>query len=271
MFGYSKDAYYKARKREKNKALDFIAVLNLVIEQKAFLKNSGIKKTYKKLKPEIVKLGIKMGRDKFHQLLKDNGLIIKRKKSKKPKTDSNHGFFKYQNLIKDLDINRVNQVWVSDITYIKVNGSWNYLTLITDLFSRKILGYSFSKGMSTNETTLPAAKMALKFKKDDKNTILHSDRGLQYCMPIFTDKFENLNISFSNTQGGDPYENAVAERINGILKYEFDLKDNFKNFALAEVEIKNAISLYNSERLHWSLNLKTPDEVFFNKTSSWAC
>ena len=169
---------------------------------------------------------------------------------------------KYDNLIKDLNVYHRNQVWVSDITYIRVNNNWTYLTLITDLFSRKIVGYSFSKTMRTEDTTIPATRMALNVKTDSKKTILHSDRGRQYCMPIFTNVFKK-KITFSNTKNGDPYENAVAERINGILKYEFELKDNFKNFKLAESEIKKAVSLYNSTRPHWSLDLKTPDEVFF--------
>ena len=263
----TRDAYYKAKYRERDKALDCLAVLKIVIREKAILKHSGAKKIYSILKNEIKDMGIKMGRDKFFRLLKDNGLTCKRKRYKKPKTDSNHPFMKYGNLIKDLDIFKVNQVWVSDITYIRVADKWNYLTLITDLYSRKIVGYSFSKGMSVEETTLPAIKKAFKFKKDAEKTILHSDRGVQYCMPKFTKKVKE-RITFSNTQGGDPYENAVAERLNGILKYEFELKDNFKNFKLAMNETDKAIFLYNSKRPHWSLDLKTPDQVFFGNIPS---
>lgn len=263
MFGLSRDFYYKRISRAKDYALDCLHVLKLVIREKAILKNSGAKKMYHLLKPEIKAAGIKIGRDKFFNLLKENGLTIKRKRYKKPKTASKHYFFKYDNLIKDLDVYRPNQVWVSDITYIRVNGKWNYLTLITDLFSRRIVGYAFAKGMAVEDTTEPALKMALKTKFDEEKTILHSDRGLQYCAPLFTDKFEE-KIKFSNAQKGDPYENAVAERLNGILKYEFELKDNFKNFKLAETEIKKAVSLYNSKRPHWTLDLKTPDKVFFD-------
>jgi len=268
LLGFTRDAYYKAVKRQTEVLHRDWEVLKLVIRERAILRHSGAKKLHTTLKNEIAELGIKMGRDKFYNLLKDNGLTIKRKKYKKPKTDSNHPFMKYENLVKELEVIEINQVWVSDITYIRVAGKWCYLTLITDLFSRKIIGHAFSKGMTVEETTAPAIKKALKFKTKDKNTILHSDRGLQYCAPLFTDKLKGKNITFSNTQGGDPYENAVAERLNGILKYEFDLKDNFKNFKLAKCEIEKAISLYNSKRLHWSLNLKTPDQVFFLNTTS---
>lgn len=265
--GYSRDAYYKTVKRQKSNTNNNQIVLDIVHREKALLKNCGSKKIYHILKPKIKKLGIKMGRDKLHKLLKDNNLIVKRKKYKKPKTASKHHFYKHKNLIKKLEINRVNQVWVSDITYIRVNGNWNYLTLITDLFSRRIVGYSFSKGMSVLETTQPALNMALKTKTRKQKTILHSDRGFQYCSPCFTKQFKKKKLSASMAKAGDPYENAVAERVNGILKYEFDLKDNFKNFSIAKKEIEKAVYLYNHKRPHWSINLNTPNQVFFGKVA----
>lgn len=263
--GFSRDAYYKAIKRQKYNAEDNLIVLNIVRREKALLKNCGSKKIYHILKLEIKKAGIKMGRDKFHNLLKDNNLLVKRKKYKKPITASKHHFYKYKNLIQNLEIKHINQVWVSDITYIRVNGHWNYLTLITDLFSRRIVGYSFSKGMSVLQTTQPALNMALKSKPKKQKTILHSDRGFQYCSPCFTKQFKNKKIIASMSKAGDPYENAVAERVNGILKYEFDLKDNFKNFSIAKKEIEKAVFLYNHKRPHWSINLNTPNQVFFHK------
>jgi transposase InsO family protein len=188
--GFSREAYYKAVKRQKNSAFDNQIILNIVCREKALLKNCGSKKIYHILKPEIKKTGIKTGRDKLHKSLKKNNLLLKRKKYKKPKTASKHHFYKHKNLIKNLEINQVNQVWVSDITYIRVNGHWNYLTLITNLFSRRIVGYSFSKGMSVLETTQPVLNMALKTRSKKQKTILHSDRGLQYFSPSFTKQFK---------------------------------------------------------------------------------
>lgn len=272
--GYSRDAYYKAVKRQKSNTNDNQIVLDIVHREKALLKNCGSKKIYHILKPEITKAGIKMGRDKLHKLLKDNNLLVKRKKYKKPKTASKHHFYKHKNLIKKLEINRVNQVWVSDITYILVNGNCpktltnvmgNYLPLITDLFSRRIVGYSFSKGMSVLETTQPALNMALKTKSKKQKTILHSDRGFQYCSPCFTKQFKKKKLTASMSKAGDPYENAVAERVNGILKYEFDLKDYFLKFNIAKKEIQKAVHLYNHKRPHWSISLNTPDQFFFAK------
>jgi len=179
-----------------------------------------------------------------------------------PQTDSNHPFRMHKNLIKDLLIEYVNQVWVSDITYIRVREKWHYLTLITDVYSRKIVGYSFSKEMSVQQTTSTAVNMAIKNRKNKTKTILHSDRGFQYCNPNFVKYNSTKNIIASMGEKGNPYENAIAERMNGILKYEFGLRYKFKDFTIALKEINKAVKLYNNKRPHWSLDLKTPNEVY---------
>lgn len=216
------------------------------------------------MKPKLDQQSIKIGRDKFLKLLKTNGLLQNKKKYKKPITQSDHPFRKHKNLLKGTIIMHPDQVYVSDITYIRVDNEWNYLTLIMDLFSRKIMGYKLSKGMKVEQTTRPAMDMALKYRKHQNQTILHSDRGFQYCNPSFVEKNNEYNITPSMTNNGDPYENAAAERLNGILKYEFGLKDHFKNFEIASKEVDKAIKIYNQYRKHWSLDLKTPDEVYNN-------
>lgn len=209
-------------------------------------------------------LGIKMGRDKFLGVLRLNGLLKKKKRYSKPKTDSDHPFRKWKNKLKDLKEIKVDEVYVSDITYIRVGGDWNYLTLIMDLYSRKIMGYELSRGMKVSETTEPAMKMALKNRKHRKETILHSDRGFQYCNTNFVERNKKQGIIPSMTENSDPYENAVAERLNGILKYEFHLRYNFKNYEIAKTEVSKAVKLYNGYRTHWSLKLKTPNYVYDN-------
>jgi len=266
LLGVSRFYYYKLRDKELIKKANRDLILNLIIREKAILKESGGKKLYYLLKGEIKSLGIKMGRDKFLNLLRNNGLLVSRKKYKQPKTDSNHPFRKHRNLIKDLEIRRPDQVWVSDITYIRVGQDWNYLTLITDLFSRRIMGYSFSTGMGVSQTTDKAIKMAMKNKTNDGQTILHSDRGIQYCNPGFVKENKKNKIIPSMTENSDPYENAVAERLNGILKYEFHLRYRFKSNQVASKEIQKAIKVYNSYRPHWSLELKTPNYVYANST-----
>jgi len=264
LLGKSRDFYYKTQSRSRKKDLEEDKIIPLVKEKKAILQKEGGKKLYFRLKPEFIKLNIKIGRDKFLNLLRINGLLQKKKKFKKPGTDSNHPFRKHKNLIKGTTVSKPDQVYVSDITYIKVDDQWNYLTLIMDLFSRKIMGYSFSVGMKVNQTTLSAMKMALKNRVSKGKTILHSDRGLQYCNPNFVNANAKKNIIPSMTNNGDPYENAAAERLNGILKYEFNLKDKFPSFDIAKKQVDDAIKLYNQYRTHWNLNLKTPDFVYKN-------
>jgi transposase InsO family protein len=268
LLGVSRFYYYKLRDKELLKKANRDLILDLIIKEKAILKESGGKKLYYLLKAEIKSLGIKMGRDKFLNFLRDNGLMVSRKKYKQPKTDSNHPFRKYRNLIKDMEIRRPDQVWVSDITYIRVGQDWNYLTLITDLYSRRIMGYSFSPGMGVSQTTGKAIKMAMKNKRNDGETILHSDRGFQYCNPGFVKENKKNKIFPSMTENSDPYENAVAERLNGILKYEFHLRYRFKSYQVARKEIQKAIKVYNSYRPHWSLELKTPNYVYAKSTES---
>jgi transposase InsO family protein len=262
LFGVSTSYYYKLLKRGERKEEDEEKVLSLIKRERRILKVSGGKKMYYKLKPKIKEMGIKMGRDKFIKLLRANGLLVKRKRYRMPKTDSNHPFRKYKNLLKDRAITRIDELWVSDITYIKVLDKWYYLTLVMDLYSRRIMGYSFSKGMSVSETTEEAIKMALKNKKSKGETILHSDRGFQYCNTNFVERNKKRGIIPSMTQNSDPYENAAAERLNGILKYEFALRYVFKSKEVAQQAIKEAVYLYNDYRLHWSLNLATPNFIY---------
>jgi transposase InsO family protein len=266
LLGVSRSYYYKLEEKELNIELETEQILDLVKREKGILKESGGKKLYYLLQEQIKEKGIKMGRDKFLKLLKNNKLLIKRKKYKQPKTDSDHPFRKHRNLIKEMEIQRPDQVWVSDITYIRVGQEWHYLTLITDLYSRRIMGYSFSNGMRVNQTTAPALKMALKNKKNIGQTILYSDRGFQYCNPGFVEENKKQNIIPSMTENSDPYENAVAERLNGILKYEFHLRYRSKTYQVAGKEIQKAIKRYNSYRPHWSLQLKTPNYVYSNST-----
>jgi len=264
LFGKCRDYYYKIIYRAAKKENQDRIILDLVYECRTILNKEGGRKLYDRLKPQFINRSIKIGRDKFLKLLKTNGLLQRKKKYKKPKTDSDHPFRKHKNLLKGMIVQKPDQVYVSDITYIRVNNEWNYLTLVMDLFSRKVMGYQLSEGMKVNQTTAPAMKMALKNRKNNDQTILHSDRGFQYCNPNFVKQNAKKNIIPSMTNKGDPYENAAAERLNGILKYEFDLKDNFRNFQIAKKEVDRAIKIYNQYRTHWSLDLKTPDEVYKN-------
>ena len=221
----------------------------------------GTKKIYILIKPDLDRLDIKCGRDKLHGILRSEGMLIKKKRNYMRTTNSYHRFYKYPNLIKDIHINRAEQVWVSDITYIRTYQGWLYLSLITDAYSKQIVGHQLSDNLKTINC-INALKAAIKNRKyPDRALIHHSDRGLQYCNPDYVEILDNNNIGISMTTKHDPYENAIAERVNGILKDEFFLDQFFQKTQYAKQACENAIKLYNYKRLHLSLNYKTPDMV----------
>ncbi len=210
-----------------------------------------------------------MGRDKFFKVLRNHKLLVRKTKQYHITTNSKHQFHKYKNLVKDKVPTRPEQLWASDITYIKTQNGHNYLALVTDAYSKKIMGYKLDDNMRT-ELCLDALKMALKNRKyPDQELIHHSDRGIQYCNPMYTKFAEENGLTISMTEQYDPYENAIAERINKTLKYEYGLKRNIKNTKLAQKMTKNAIFIYNNLRTHWSLDLKTPAHVHLNKNNDY--
>jgi putative transposase len=228
---------------------------------------TGTAKLYVEIKPKLIENQIKMGRDALNNLLKSKGMLIKRTKKHHITTDSNHFYYTSPNLIKDMIIEHSEQAFASDITYIKLDVKHAYLALIIDLYSKKIMGYALDDNMKVD-----MVKQALKMAKQNcihktESIVHHSDRGKQYCCPDYTNYAKNLGFIMSTTQNSDPYENAVAERINGIIKYEFGLGNTIPNLRIAQAMIKQAVEIYNNDRIHWSLNLKTPQEVHrsFNK------
>jgi putative transposase len=222
-------------------------------------------KLYFLLKEDFRVEGIKMGRDKFYAFLKTHRLLVPKTKRAFITTDSKHYYYKSPNRIKDLTINHSEQAWVSDITYIKVLPGHAYLALVTDAYSKKIMGYSLQDNMRV-ELVKEALQMAIKNRSFDHPSIIHhSDRGIQYCCPDFSDYAQNKGMILSTTQKYDPYENAVAERINGILKYEFGMGNALPDLEVAQKMIKQAVEIYNNERPHFSLNLSKPTEAHINQ------
>lgn len=193
--------------------------------------------------------------------MRDEGLLIKRKRKYAKTTNSEHGFRTYNNKIKELEITKPNQVWVSDITYISTREGFMYLALVTDLFSRKIVGFDISDSLEA-EGCKRALKKALSVVKESKGIIHHSDRGIQYCCKAYIKILKGRNMEISMAAKGDCYENAVAERVNGILKGEYDLGMRFLSKTLAIKATKEAVNLYNNLRLHSSINFKTPQQVY---------
>lgn len=220
----------------------------------------GGKKLYKWLKKDIEKAGIKLGRDKFFELLGKNNLLVKRKRKYVYTTDSWHHFHVYKNLLKQKQLQKAHQGWVSDITYIRTSKDFMYLFLITDAYSRKIVGWHLSDSLKV-EGAIDALKMAIRQCPDTKDVIHHSDRGIQYCCKGYTELLKTAKMQISMTEENHCYENAMAERVNGILKQEYGLDETFINEGITVRAVKEAIWSYNMERPHWSLQLCTPEQI----------
>jgi transposase InsO family protein len=221
----------------------------------------GVRKLQKQINKKRKQTHISVGRDQLYDILRKHGLLIARKHNYVKTTQSYHRFRVYKNLIKELEITRADQVYVSDITYITTLDGFCYLSLITDLFSRKIVGYCLSQSLSI-EGCLKALKMALKSAEHPEKLIHHSDRGIQYCSHAYVELLQDNQVKISMTEDKHVYENAVAERINGILKTEFLLGETLRSFTVAKQLVAEAVKIYNNERLHLSLNYETPNDVY---------
>lgn len=225
----------------------------------------GCAKLYLDIKVDLIKNGIKMGRDKFYTFMRNHNLLVKKSKKYHVTTDSNHGFYKSDDLTIGLVINKAEQVFVSDITYIKLASNHAYLALVTDAYSKKVMGYKIDTNMKV-QLVKDALQMAVNNRiYSNQNTIHHSDRGIQYCCPDFSEFAKAKQMTLSTTQNSSPYENAVAERVNGILKQEFGLGKTIPNLKTAQKMVKQAIEIYNKQRRHYSLELKTPEFAHMNQ------
>jgi putative transposase len=254
-----RQVYYRSVRRRIIKQDKAEQVVKLVDEIRKSMPRIGAKKLYHLL---LDKLGLMdIGRDKFLAILRANHLLIQPKRRYQVTTNSHHRFRKHQNLVLSIDINRPEQVWVSDITYIGKRDNPCYLSLVTDAYSKKIMGYYVANNLNT-ESSIMALKMAIKQRTHkDLPLIHHSDRGLQYCADQYQNVLSKNNILCSMTQNSDPYENAVAERINGILKQEFMIDKYEQNMETMKVIVKEAVEIYNQNRPHFSNYLLTPNQM----------
>ena len=245
---------------------DFVvnAIEPLIVEKaKDYRKDNpglGCAKLYLVIKKLFEQTGGMPGRDAFIELLRQNGLMVQIKRRRHYKTtDSNHHYHKYENLIKDIIPSRPNEIWVSDITYVETEEGVCYLSLITDAYSRMIVGWAVGP---TLETLYPLEALRMALATIDKETaamlIHHSDRGCQYCSQAYVKELKRYNISISMTQSGDPLENAIAERANGILKTEWLYKMKIPTRDACKKELERIIMFYNTERPHMSIGMQTP-------------
>lgn len=238
----------------------------LVLRERKQLPQLGTRKIYNLIREQLRAQGLKIGRDQLFALMRKYDFLIKPKRRYIQTTFSRHWMRKYPNILKQQQITRPEQAWVSDITYIKTDEGYSYLTLITDAYSRRIMGHKLSRTMEASASK-EALKIAIKgrlFK--DRPLIHHSDRGLQYCSKEYVDLAQSNGISMSMTEQSDPYENALAERMNRTIKEEFGLNEIIKDHEQARLIVEQAILLYNTRRPHLALNYRTPDQVHKEKS-----
>jgi len=259
LLGKSRQSFYQYRKFIENKVFRDELIIEEVLSIRKYQKKIGGRKLYYLLTPLFDKLDVKMGRDSFFNLLRANNLLVKRRRSGTITTNSNHWYKRYPNLIKGFIPIKPNQLWVSDITYIPLYNACCYLSLVTDAFSRKIVGYYLHHNL-TADGTIEALKKALNDENDLENLIHHSDRGAQYCCNAYVDILKKNKIRISMTQNGDPLENPIAERVNGILKDEL-LENKYQNLTEAKKAVAIAVSIYNHQRPHSSIDNLTPYEA----------
>jgi transposase InsO family protein len=259
LFGIDRQVYYRKIKRRLIKQDKATLVVKMVLEIRTQMPRIGSRKLYYLLNQDLKTL--KIGRDKFIDILRANHLLIIPKRSYHITTNSHHRFRKYKNQLLDLQINQPEQVWVSDITYIGKREKPCYLSLITDAYSKKIVGYSVSNNLNT-ESSLVALRLAVKQRKNKEIPLIHhSDRGLQYCANEYQRILNKNEIQPSMTQNSDPYENAVAERINGILKQEFYIDKYNQDLPVMKQIIKQTVAIYNNKRPHLSNHMLTPNQM----------
>lgn len=264
LFGYSRQAWYDNIKRHSLSQMQEVFILKQAKVLRQEHKRMGGEKLLFLLRPLLEEHKIKCGRDKFLTLLSEHGLLVRRRRRKPRTTDSNHFYRKYPNLIKDLELYSSGRLWVSDITYIRTKKGFVYLSLITDAYSKKIVGWCLWPNLSS-EGALNALKMSVSAEGVKTGLIHHSDRGIQYCCNDYVNFLKGSNISISMTENGDPYENAIAERINGILKDEYELSETFSDYQSALEAVKTAVYKYNNKRPHRSVDMMFPVDAHNQK------
>jgi len=258
LFGRSRQAYYQRSKYNYKEEVKEEILLQLVERERELMPKLGGRKLLELIRPRLP-TELSIGRDSFFDFLRRYGLLVGKRRRRVKTTYSNHWLRKYPNLIKEFVPTGANQLWVSDITYVETKAGFVYLNLITDAYSRKIVGWTVGESLEA-KYTVEALRMALKqVPKGTEGLIHHSDRGVQYCSAEYTKVLNKNHVQISMTENGDPRENAIAERVNGILKDEWLNQMKLSSIEEAIKALKRIVQIYNSCRPHASLNMKTPE------------
>ena len=258
--GLSRQAFYKQRRERRREAVETAAIVELVKAQRRIHPRIGARKLLFLLRRDLAEMGIVIGRDRFFALLREQGLLVRRRRRRARTTDSRHRFRVYRNLIRHIEPCGPNQVWVSDLTYLRTEAGFLYLSLITDAYSRKIVGFDVSDRLEA-EGCLRALRVALGDLPEGLRPIHHSDRGAQYCCGDYVGLLDRRGLAISMTESNHCYENAQAERVNGILKGEYGLDATFRTKARGIATAREAIAIYNELRPHLGLGFRTPSAV----------
>jgi transposase InsO family protein len=262
--GFSRQAYYQERRLRSRQAVAEDAVVELVNAQRRIHPRIGARKLRVLIRQDLREMGISIGRDRFFTLLRRRGLLVKRSRRWAKTTDSRHGFVVWPNRIRNIVASMPHQVWVCDLTYIRTEEGFLYLSLVTDAYSRKIVGYCIHDSLES-QGCLRALQMALAQLPEGAQPIHHSDRGMQYCCREYIELLQACGCPVSMTEQNHCYENATAERVNGILKGEYGLGETFRDKSQAIAAARQAIAIYNDCRPHTSLHYRTPSSVHASK------
>lgn len=254
----SRQNYYKERRRRGRRQVDEELVVELVQRERRLQPQVGGRKLRWLLREELTEAEVWIGRDRFFELLRRHGLLLERRRRKAVTTDSRHGFRVYRNVLKDREIDQAHEAWVSDLTYVRTDEGFVYLSLISDKASRKVVGWEVSDRLEA-EGCCRALRQALQQLPEGTRPIHHSDRGIQYCSQAYVELLERRGLEVSMTEINHCYENAQAERLNGILKQEYGLGGCFRTKEQARRAARQAIWLYNTRRPHLSLGYRTPE------------
>ena len=263
LLGYSPQAYYKHNKKALINQVNEKFILEQIDAIRKHQPRCGGRKLFIMLQPFFKEHNISIGRYKFFDLLKRNKLLVRKTKRNVYTTNSNHHFYRHPNLVNGFTPLKAHELWVADITYIPLKERFAYLFLITDAYSRKVIGFHVSDDMKVGSAVL-ALKKALAQKPPETIVIHHSDRGVQYCSTEYVNLLQQHNAMISMTNNGDPLENAIAERMNGILKSEL-ISSYYNTIDEASVHISRCITIYNYRRRHSSLNWQIPADVHMQK------
>ncbi len=256
----SRQNFYKEKQKMQEQEFDDAFIKKLVDAERSMQSRLGGRKLYGLIRAKLANRGIHLGRDRFFKWLKDNGLLVSPRAKKPRTTNSYHCLPVHTNKVKDMRLTHPNQAWASDITYLRTQQGFVYLSLITDMFSRKIVGYHVDDTLET-QGCIKALDKAFKDLPQGSKPVHHSDRGSQYCSRVYIQKLQKRGLGISMTEVNHCYENALAERVNGILKQEYYLDFTFANKKRARRAVREAIDLYNNRRPHRSLNYQFPQSV----------